>query len=120
MPIKSVRTWIFFTYGLTILLLSSIPASEFPKSGFWVFLSQNDKAVHFTEYAILGFLLLNVLKLDRIEGKQIAILVLFLLLFPIVDESLQRIIPRRIPDIYDGIADVVGGFIGVFIRSFWK
>ncbi|MBC8213325.1 MAG: VanZ family protein [Candidatus Marinimicrobia bacterium] len=120
MPVKSIRTWIFFAYGLVILLLSSIPASEFPKSSFWVFLSQNDKFVHFTEYAIFGFLLLNVLKLDRIKGKQIAILIFILLFFPIADELLQSFIPRRIPDIQDGIADVVGGFVGVVIRSFWK
>ena len=51
------------------------------------------------------------------KKKHWRLTILFLLLFPILDESLQYFTPGRIPDIYDGIFDIMGGLTGVYIRK---
>jgi VanZ family protein len=78
-----------------------------------------DKFIHFFEYLILGFLLINALKNDSIDKKKWNYSILFLLLFPIIDETLQYFTPRRIPSILDGIADILGGVSGAYIRKYF-
>ena len=43
--------------------------------------------------------------------------ILFLLLFPILDESLQHFTPGRYTEIYDGLIDILGGVSGAYIRK---
>jgi len=73
--------------------------------------------VHFTEYLVVGFLMINMLMIQPLKKKHWQFAIIFLLLFPLFDELLQYYTPRRIPDIYDGIADICGGFLGAYIRK---
>ena len=115
MYIRSYKFWIFIIYLILIISLSSQSGNKlvlFPN--LW----KIDKIVHFIEYFILGILLINVIKIKPLSRKKWLGALIFLLLFPIFDESLQFFIPRRIPDIYDAIADIAGGFIGAYIRKY--
>jgi len=115
MYIRSWRTWIFLCYVSMVLYLSSQTGdtlSWFPQ--LWRY----DKIVHFTEYLGMGFLLINALKIQPIKKIHWKFAILFLLLFPIVDEMLQHFTPTRIPDVIDGIADICGGLTGAYLRKY--
>jgi VanZ family protein len=114
MSIKSISTWLFLGYILLILGVSSISANDLPKfelfKGF-------DKIVHFVEYLIYGFLLLNAFSSKtNIKIKYFTIIVL-IIVFPIIDEYFQSFIPGRDADVFDGLADGMGSIIGVWLRS---
>ena len=113
MYIRSVRTWIFISYVLIVIYISLKPAGDLN----WFFpLWKYDKLVHFTEYLGMGFLLINALKIKPMTEAHWKYSILFVLLFPMVDETLQFFTPNRIPDINDAIADIIGGITGAFIR----
>ena len=76
-----------------------------------------DKVVHFVEYLGVGFLMINMLQINPMGKKHWRYALLFLLLFPLLDESLQYFAPYRIPDLYDGIVDICGGLIGAYIKK---
>ena len=97
-----------------VLYLSAKPGDELSWfSQLWKY----DKVVHFIEYLGVGFLLINAMKIKPLRKTHWKYVVLFLLIFPIIDELLQYYTPSRIPDIYDGIADICGGFIGAYLRK---
>ena len=77
-----------------------------------------DKAVHFIEYLGMGFLLINAMKIQPLNNTHWKFAVLFLFIFPIIDESVQYYSPHRIPDIIDGIFDIIGGLTGAYIRKY--
>ena len=115
MYIKSWRTWIFLFYISTVLYFSTQPVSNV---SFFSQLWKYDKIVHFVEYLGMGFLLINALKIQPLRQSHWRFAILFLLLFPIVDELLQHFTPTRIPDILDGIADIFGGLTGAYLRKY--
>ena len=113
MYIRSWKTWIFLFYVSMVLYFSAQPGSNLSWfSQLWRY----DKIVHFMEYLGMGFLLINALKIQPLKKLHWNFAILFLLLFPIVDETLQYFTPNRIPDIYDAIVDVFGGLFGAYIR----
>ncbi|MDP6570134.1 MAG: VanZ family protein [Candidatus Marinimicrobia bacterium] len=114
MYISSWRTWLFFFYVFLVMYISMKPGNDL---NFFSHLWKYDKLVHFTEYLLMGFLLINALKIKPMTHSHWKYAILFLLIFPILDETLQYFTPRRIPDIYDGIADIFGGLTGAFIRE---
>ena len=115
MYIKSWRTWIFIIYVYIILYVSlQTPGTLHWLRNLWKY----DKLIHFVEYLILGFLLIKALKIKPIEKYQWNYAILFLFIFPVIDETLQYFTPRRIPDILDGIADISGGIIGAYLRRY--
>ena len=116
MYINSWRTWLFISYLSLVIYFSAKPADEFSwLSQLWRY----DKLVHFIEYLGVGFLLINALKIKPLSKTQWGYAICFLILFPILDETLQYYTPRRIPDIYDGCADIFGGIIGAYIRRYY-
>ena len=76
-----------------------------------------DKAIHFIEYLVMGFLMINMLMIQPLKQAHWKFALIFLFLFPLFDELLQYYTPRRIPDIYDAICDLCGGYIGAYIRK---
>ena len=99
---------------MLIVNLSLTPGDELNwLSRLWKY----DKFIHFTEYLIVGFLMINMLMIQPMKKAHWKLAFIFLLLFPIVDELLQYYTPRRIPDIYDAICDICGGFFGAYIRK---
>ena len=98
-----------------ILYLSGKPSDEL---GWFSQLWKYDKVVHFLEYLGVGFLLINAMKIKTITIKYWNMAIIFLLIFPIVDELLQYYTPTRIPDVFDGIIDIFGGITGAYIRKY--
>ena len=116
MYIKSWRTWLFLSYIFIVLYFSVKTGYELSWfSQLWKY----DKVVHFIEYLGMGFLLINAMKIQTLKNMHWKFAVLFLLIFPIIDELLQYYTPRRIPDILDGIADISGGLFGAYIRKYF-
>tara|TARA_B100000315_G_C14420223_1_gene515217 strand:+ start:336 stop:590 length:255 start_codon:yes stop_codon:yes gene_type:complete len=76
-----------------------------------------DKIVHFTEYLGVGFLLINMLKIKPLTPQHWKYAIIFLLIFPVIDEFVQYFSPSRIPDVFDAFADICGGFLGAYIRK---
>ena len=112
--LKSWRTWLFLGYISLIMYFTLISGNEL---GWFSKLWKYDKVVHFTEYLVVGFLMINMLMIKPLKKAHWQFAIIFLLLFPLLDELLQHFTPRRIPDIYDGIADICGGFLGAYIRK---
>ena len=115
MYIRSWKTWIFLFYVSMVLYFSAQPGSNL---NWFSQLWRYDKIVHFMEYLGVGFLLINALKIQPLKKLHWKFAILFLLLFPIVDEILQHFTPTRIPDIMDGIADISGGLTGAYLRKY--
>ena len=116
MYIKSYRTWLFISYIFMVLYLSIKPGDELS----WFYqLWKYDKLVHFIEYLGVGFLLINAMKIKPLKKSQWKFAIIFLLIFPVMDELLQYFTPRRIPDIFDGIMDIFGGITGAYIRKYF-
>ena len=113
MLFTSPRTWLFIIYLCTIVYLSATPSNEL---GYFSFIWRYDKYVHFFEYLILGFLLLNALMINPMHKSDWIAVLTFIIIFPIIDETVQHFTPGRIPDVMDGIADISGGLIGVYLR----
>ena len=114
MYIKSWKTWLFIFYISLVLYLSATPGDNLSWfSQLWKF----DKIVHFVEYLGVGFLLINALKIQPLRKSHWKLALLFLFLFPLFDELLQYLTPRRIPDIMDGVADIIGGCTGAYLRK---
>ena len=113
MLLTSPRTWFFIIYLCTIVYLSATPSN---KMGYFNFIWQYDKYIHFFEYLILGFLLVNALMINPMRKSDWIAVIAFIIIFPIIDETVQRFTPGRIPDMMDGIADISGGLIGIYLR----
>ncbi len=112
LPLKSYKTWLFIAYALLVLIISSTQANHLPRIRF---LMHNDKIVHFFEYLIFGFLLLNAMENGSRSLKIRMIAFLIILIFPIFDEVLQSFVPGRFPEVLDGITDVFGGTFGIIM-----
>jgi len=117
MSLKSYKTWLFIGYALIVLCLSSLNSGQLPKIKFF---AQNDKLIHFVEYLIFGFLLVNAMEFSGYSRKLRFISFAIILLFPVLDETLQSVIPGRFPEVMDGLFDVIGGLIGSIIYFQWK
>jgi len=115
MYVKSSRTWLFLSYIFMVIYLSAKSGDDLSwLSQLWKY----DKGIHFIEYMGVGFLLINAMKIKPLQKSQWKFAIIFLLIFPFIDESLQYFIPKRIPDIFDGIADIFGGITGAYIRRY--
>lgn len=74
------------------------------------------KTAHFTEYAILGILSLNVLRFYKLKKKQIIIYALiFCALYASSDEIHQIFSSGRSPMITDVFIDTAGSILGIFL-----
>lgn len=80
------------------------------------------KILHFTEYAILSGLMINLLnllklsKIMRISTRHIPVLtVLFVLIVASADEFYQSHIPGRTPRIQDVLIDTSGAIVAILI-----
>ena len=112
--LKTIRFLFFIIYLILIVYLSLSPATNLPIfSQIWKF----DKLIHFVEYFGFGFLLLNVFLIKLINYRHWMFIIIFIIIFPIIDETLQYFTPTRITDFYDVIADWLGGSLGCLFRK---
>ena len=113
MRLSSPKTWIFILYLCSIVYLSATPSDQM---GWFSSIWKYDKYVHFFEYLILGFLLVNALLVNPMSRSDWMNVIAFIIIFPIIDETVQRFTPGRIPDVMDGISDISGGLVGTYLR----
>ena len=98
-------------YGGLIFYLSSLSIPHF-RSPFPFY----DKVIHAIEYAIFAILLYRALHTSlqtpfvRLTG---VLVVLFCILYGMVDEYHQSFVPTRISDLYDLMADTTGAILGI-------
>ena len=100
---------IFALYALLILMLSSTPSSELPKS--W--LLQYDKVIHFFEYFIFGILAMK--SIPKASKKTVLSLIPAGLLFGLMDEYLQSFISGRFSSGLDVLSDTLGFTVGLIL-----
>lgn len=74
------------------------------------------KLAHFTEYLILGLLIINVLKdYSKITIKLVLFSILLALIYALSDEFHQLFIKSRNGNILDVLIDILGSTIGISI-----
>jgi VanZ family protein len=97
-----------------ILVLTSLPGSAVPTIGITNF----DKAVHFSLYAIEAVLTLRALRAaGRRDWATVALLIVALSAMGAADEWHQQFIPGRSQDRYDWMADTLGAAVGALIAA---
>jgi len=106
--------WLVWT--LTILVLTSLPKIELPKTGF----SMMDKVAHAGVYFILGFLSARARMRGDTQnlGDAIKFTAIFGTAFAIFDEVHQIFIPNRIGDVGDAAADIVGILLSLLVFKY--
>lgn len=70
------------------------------------------KLAHYTEYLILGILVMN---LNNKKSKSIYLSIIICLLYAISDEFHQSFVPGRSCQLYDVAIDFFGSLTGIFI-----
>lgn len=74
------------------------------------------KIAHFTEYMILGLLVINVIKdYKTIDTKVLIISILLCFIYACSDEIHQLFVSERSGRITDILIDTAGSFVGIFI-----
>ena len=103
-------------YWIILFIATSIPAQSVPSFGV------GDKVNHFSAYLILAILLYLTLSFQEksIFAKRNAALltIAVVLLYGVLDELHQMLIPGRSAEFLDWAADAVGAICGVLIISF--
>ncbi len=98
--------WMLAAYILLIFILSALPGTSLPNQLF----PQWDKVVHFIEYFVLGFLVVN--SIENMNSKFIFILMFVGLVIPGLDETWQSFQPGRDSSLLDMMADGFGYICG--------
>ena len=103
-------------YCALVLYVSSMSPGEIPDTG----VAGSDKALHLTEYAIMGILAWGAFGKGG-SGFPWGLLA-FCACFGIADECWQDWLGTgRSPDVWDAAADAAGAFIGLMLSLvFWK
>ena len=109
MKINSFKASIFVTYIFIIIYISIYPVIIFQSQ--WRY----DKFIHFFEYFLLGYLLVNALEIKTFKENKIKTFI-FLICFACFDEGVQNYIPKRISSFADIFADISGSFFGSYLR----
>lgn len=117
-PILDRRLWwLLGAYCLLLFGATHTPAEEMRHVGFAM---SNDKAVHFTAYAVLGCLAAVCLtpRRGRLAVLTGVAIVAVIAIAGAVDEFTQPWV-RRTCDPFDWIADVLGAVAGVSAYGVW-
>ena len=103
----------FLAYAGLIYFFSSISHPSYPFTFYSV-----DKFYHIGEYAILGILVIRLLKMyfPDLGYKRLKILAILLtILYGMSDEFHQYFVPFRDASLLDLFADGIGSFLGVVV-----
>ena len=100
---------LLFSYAVLILIVSSTPSSDLPKT--W--LLQYDKAIHFFEYFIFGTFAIKSMK--DITLRIVFVLIPFGIMFGMLDEYLQSFISGRYSSGLDILSDTLGFTVGLIL-----
>lgn len=75
-------------------------------------INNNDKLIHFAEFFVLSILALKTFQLFKFKHYYI-IGIIFCLVFVVLSESLQSLVPSRSFSYYDMLADLLGIIVGL-------
>ncbi|MCF6138807.1 VanZ family protein [Pseudalkalibacillus berkeleyi] len=105
--------------GLTEMIVQFIegvtPVQDFDLEAFNHIVRKN---AHFFAYFILGLLVLNALRKNRIRKKEIGFALLICVLYASSDEVHQLFVPGRGAQINDVLIDSSGAIVGVSLYTF--
>ena len=89
------------------------PGIKFSELNFYV-----RKNAHFFQYFILSILLCTTLREIKLyKTSEVFLLLFLLLLFPVIDEFIQKYVPGRTSNIFDIIIDFSGGILAMLISN---
>lgn len=77
------------------------------------------KVAHFTEYFILGILVINALKYNTIKDMM-KLSILICILYASLDEIHQLFVQGRDGKIFDVLIDTLGSLSGIFLYKFLR
>lgn len=73
------------------------------------------KLAHFSEYALLGFMIVLAIRIAPLMKSRFLNFVLLMLAIPLTDEGIQRFVPGRGPAFLDSFIDMGGILAGAFV-----
>lgn len=73
------------------------------------------KLAHFSEYALLGFLLIIAIRIAPLMKSRFLNFLIIMLSIPFVDEGIQMLVPGRTSAIFDSFIDIGGILAGGFV-----
>ncbi|MFK5952446.1 MAG: VanZ family protein [Desulfobacterium sp.] len=110
-----VYRWPLVIYAIAIFAQSCFPSPEVLQD-----LDFSDKFLHFGGYALLGALMVRMLKRELPGQRPWKIIVLAVVLstfYGVSDELHQALVPGRYADVMDIVADLTGSILGAIL--FW-
>jgi len=109
--------WASVSWAIVLAVLMLLPQDSFPESK----LLSYDKAAHLGVFAILSFLVLWGKRKKEgnvpLKNKYRFISLTICVVYGLVLESLQSVVPGRMTDIYDLLANTIGAIVGVVVFS---
>lgn len=91
------------------------PGVQFSDVNFYV-----RKNAHFFQYLVLSvFMCAAVRHFKLYKSTKMFLLLFLLLLFPVMDEFIQKYIPGRTSNIFDVVIDFSGGILGMLIFNIY-
>ncbi len=100
-------------YWILLFTLTSLPSQSVPSVGV------NDKLEHSLAYFGLSFLLYLTLlfqkKSDFLKKYAAIFTILIIVIYAVLDEVHQLLIPGRSCEMLDFLADMLGGIVGILI-----
>jgi VanZ family protein len=112
---KPYSKYLLVIWLLTIIIVSSIPSIPTLKIHTARSEIRLDHIMHFFEYGLLTFLafLYFVSSGFRLNYKKIILITIYIILFSVVDEFHQKLIPGRSFNVNDIISNITGILAGV-------
>ncbi|MGW8121295.1 VanZ family protein [Roseivirga echinicomitans] len=108
--------WASVTWTIVLAVLMLLPQDSFPESK----LLSYDKVGHVGVFAVLSFLILwGKRKKNKglLENKHLYYSLTICIVYGLVLESLQSVVPGRMTDVYDLLANTIGAIAGVVVFS---
>ncbi len=108
---------VFYTVLLVCWFIADIIATTIPNSSIPMeYILGYDKLLHIIKFVAFMIILYRFLHYSDIKYTYKLTIYIVLLLFPFVDEGIQRFIPSRSYSVWDLLADYIGIFIGLLLN----
>ena len=111
-----IYRWPLVIYCIAIFVQSCFPSPEVIQQ-----LDLSDKSLHLGGYALLGALMVRMLKRElpgQSPWKSIVLAVVVSTFYGVSDELHQALVPGRSADVMDIVADLTGSILGAIF--FWR
>jgi len=89
--------------------------------GYGLFLATVElpsERIHFLEYGVLGWLLMNALSHDYNSHALLLVAALMIVILGFVDEGIQWVLPNRFFELRDVGMNTAGGLLGILLMRF--